>query len=152
MDANHWRMYLGVATLSDIITESVLTLETLIDRDGPDVSNSSIEVRRILDSLLYKGIAEAWRLLPHAVTYAEAVFEGTQYCAPIDPTPSQHGAQSASASVQGRPASATSTELRRSQQAALSAAHAYVTAHAAMLSACVMSIRAMWYTMSWSAT
>jgi hypothetical protein len=87
MDAVHWRMYRGIATLSELATESALALEKCLQ-----LPDNSSEIRKVLDRLIYKAIAEAREVLPHALTYAEAVFQGVQYPAAVDATsPSQHG-------------------------------------------------------------
>jgi hypothetical protein len=86
-----WRLYRGVATLSKILAQSILALETALQ--APD-SNGA--VRTVLDGLLYKALAEARTVLPHLLTYSAAVFDGVQHAAPVDPSHganvSQHGA------------------------------------------------------------
>jgi hypothetical protein len=73
MDASHWGLYRGTATLSAIVTESVLALENAVTQ--PDCSS---KVRRVLDELLYKAVAEARAVLPHAISFAQAVFDGKE--------------------------------------------------------------------------
>jgi hypothetical protein len=92
MNAIEWRMYRGISTLTTLITEAALAVEKALL-----VKDNTSELERILDDLLYKGIAEARDLRPHLLTYAEAVFEGVQHPAPVDaaPGPDQHGAPSA---------------------------------------------------------
>jgi hypothetical protein len=77
MDANHWRLYRGCSTLSNILTRSVHALEEALQ--APD---SKTQVREVLDSLLYVGIAVARKLVPHLENYAEGVADGTLYPAP----------------------------------------------------------------------
>jgi hypothetical protein len=74
-------MYRGLSTLSELVAETALALEKCLQ-----LPDNSSEIRRVLDRLIYKAIAEAREVLPHALTYAEAVFEGAQYPAPSDAT------------------------------------------------------------------